>query len=117
MLPTLEVGDYILVNKFHYGLRLPVVGTKFVSLNDPNRGDIMVFKYPENPKINYIKRVVGVPGDIIDYRNKVLYVNGQPMQTTTLGMYTGVGSGIRETGSLEREILLRREVLLLVAPI
>lgn len=76
MLPTLEIGDFILVNKFSYGLRLPVAGTKVVELGDPQRGDIMVFKYPENPKINYIKRVIGLPGDEIRYKNKQLFING-----------------------------------------
>ncbi len=79
MLPTLQIGDFILVNKFHYGLRLPVAGTKVVSLNDPKRGDVMVFKYPKDPRINYIKRVVGLPGDLIGYSNKRLTINGQPV--------------------------------------
>jgi len=77
MLPTLEVGDFILVNKFSYGLRLPVAGTKVVSLGDPQRGDIMVFKFPKDKKTNYIKRVVGVPGDVIQYRDKKLFINGE----------------------------------------
>ena len=70
MLPTLEVGDFILVNKFAYGLRLPVAGTKIVEMNDPKRGDVMVFKFPEDRKTNYIKRVVGLPGDTIRYEGK-----------------------------------------------
>jgi signal peptidase I len=77
MLPTLYVGDLILVNKFTYGIRLPIINKKIISLNDPQRGDVMVFKYPENPSLDYIKRVVGVPGDKIVYRNKRLTVNGQ----------------------------------------
>lgn len=77
MLPTLLVGDFILVNKFSYGIRLPVVGTKVVELNDPERGDIMVFRYPVDGKTNYIKRVIGVPGDTISYRNKTLYINNK----------------------------------------
>ncbi len=80
MMPTLIAGDYILVNKFAYGLRLPVIGTKFVSMDDPKRGDVMVFKYPEDPKINYIKRVVGLPGDLIEYKDKRLWVNGSPVE-------------------------------------
>lgn len=79
MLPTLKVGDFILVNKYNYGLRLPVLGTKMVDIGDPQRGDVMVFKFPENHKINYIKRVVGLPGDRIRYQNKQLFVNGEPM--------------------------------------
>ncbi|PCJ20897.1 MAG: signal peptidase I [Gammaproteobacteria bacterium] len=81
MVPTLEIGDYILVNKFTYGLRLPVIGTKIFDNNDPERGDVMVFKFPTNPKINYIKRVVGVPGDHIRYQGKTLYVNGEKVET------------------------------------
>lgn len=77
MLPTLKIGDFILVNKYHYGIRVPVANTKLISINDPERGDVMVFKYPDNPNINYIKRVVGLPGDRIRYVNKAIYVNGQ----------------------------------------
>ncbi|WP_210396707.1 signal peptidase I [Motiliproteus sediminis] len=77
MLPTLEIGDFILVNKYHYGIRLPVLNTKVVPINDPERGDVVVFKYPNNPRINYIKRVVGLPGDRIRYDNKTLIINGE----------------------------------------
>ena len=79
MIPTLNVGDYILVNKFAYGFRLPVIGTEVVPVGLPERGDVMVFKYPENPRINYIKRVVGLPGDTIRYEDKRLYINGEEM--------------------------------------
>ncbi len=79
MIPTLNVGDYILVNKFAYGFRLPVIGTEVVPVGLPERGDVMVFKYPENPRINYIKRVVGLPGDTIRYEAKRLYINGEEM--------------------------------------
>lgn len=75
MIPTLEVGDFILVNKYTYGLRLPVIGTKVVSMNEPQRGDVMVFKEPMNPNVNFIKRVVGMPGDKVVYRHKTLFVN------------------------------------------
>lgn len=77
MLPTLEVGDFILVNKFAYGLRLPVAGTKVVEIDDPQRGDVMVFKFPEDKKTNYIKRVIGLPGDTIRYQGKQLFINGE----------------------------------------
>jgi signal peptidase I len=77
MLPTLFVGDLILVNKFTYGIRLPVINKKVLALNDPERGDVMVFKYPEDPSLDYIKRVVGVPGDTIRYKNKRLSINGK----------------------------------------
>lgn len=75
MIPTLQVGDFILVNKFTYGIRLPIISKKIVQLNDPQRGDVMVFHYPENPSVDYIKRVVGTPGDTVVYRNKQLWVN------------------------------------------
>ncbi|MBK8973773.1 MAG: signal peptidase I [Hahellaceae bacterium] len=79
MVPTLEVGDFILVNKFQYGLRLPVLGHKFVDIDDPKRGDVMVFRNPEDNVTNYIKRVVGLPGDRISYVNKQLLINGEPV--------------------------------------
>ncbi|MES2104828.1 MAG: signal peptidase I [Pseudomonadota bacterium] len=77
MLPTLFVGDLILVNKYTYGIRLPVINKKVIEVNNPQRGDVMVFKYPRNPSLDYIKRVVGVPGDKIVYKNKRLTVNGK----------------------------------------
>lgn len=79
MRPTLEIGDFILVNKFAYGLRLPVVNTRFIEVDDPERGDVMVFRFPDEPSVNFIKRVVGLPGDRIRYEGKQLYVNGDPV--------------------------------------
>jgi len=79
MIPTLLVGDLILVNKFTYGLRLPVINTKLTEGTPPARGDVMVFRYPPKPSLDYIKRVVGVPGDEVAYLNKKLTVNGQPV--------------------------------------
>jgi signal peptidase I len=79
MVPTLLVGDFILVNKFTYGIRLPVANKKVVELGSPARGDVMVFRYPEDTSLDYIKRVVGLPGDRIEYRNKRLSVNGTPV--------------------------------------
>lgn len=84
MVPTLLVGDLILVNKYHYGVRLPVINKKIVELNNPQRGDVMVFRYPANPSIDYIKRVVGVPGDEVGYKNQRLYLNGQLVETQAL---------------------------------
>ena len=81
MIPTLLVGDLILVNKYHYGLRLPVLNTKITDGNAPQRGDVMVFRYPPKPSLDYIKRVVGVPGDEVAYLNKRLTINGQPVDT------------------------------------
>lgn len=80
MVPTLEVGDYILVNKYTFGIRLPVVRTKVWSVNEPQRGDVMVFFPPHQNDTYFIKRVVGLPGDTITYRNKRLYVNGEPLK-------------------------------------
>lgn len=77
MIPTLQVGDFILVNKFAYGIRMPVADIKLLPVGNPQRGDVMVFKYPEDPRINYIKRVIGTPGDIVTYTfDKRIYVNG-----------------------------------------
>jgi signal peptidase I len=80
MIPTLLVGDLILVNKYHYGLRLPVIHTKLVDGHAPKRGDVMVFRYPPKPSLDYIKRVAGVPGDEVSYLNKRLSINGQPVE-------------------------------------
>lgn len=75
--PTLLPGDFILVNKFDYGLRVPVLNVKILNIHEPQRGDIVVFRYPVNPKVDFIKRLIGLPGDTISYVNKVFYVNGQ----------------------------------------
>ena len=79
MIPTLHVGDLILVNKFHYGVRLPVLNTKLTDGNPVQRGDVRVFRYPPKPSLDYIKRVIGVPGDEVAYLNKQLTINGQPV--------------------------------------
>jgi signal peptidase I len=101
MMPTLLVGDFILVNKFSYGIRLPVLNKKVIEIDLPKRGDVFVFKYPQNPRVDYIKRVIGVPGDVISYGNKTLYVNGEAQVQSHIEVYTGVGSGVRETGALK----------------
>ena len=88
MRPTLEVGDFILVNKFVYGLRLPIVETKVVPVSNPQRGDVVVFRYPVNPTQDFIKRVVGVGGDVVTYRDKKLTVNGVPLPETADGTYS-----------------------------
>jgi len=87
MVPTLLVGDFILVNKFTYGIRLPVLNRKVLELGSPRRGDVMVFRFPEDPSLDYIKRVVGLPGDRIEYRNKRLVVNGTPIATRQIDDY------------------------------
>jgi signal peptidase I len=94
MLPTLQVGDFILVNKYAYGIRLPIVNRKIVELGNPERGDVMVFRYPRDPSLDYIKRVVGLPGDTVTYHDKVLIINGQRVDPKETGSYSYVGSGL-----------------------
>ena len=84
MMPTLQVNDFILVNKFAYGLRLPVTNTKIIETGKPKRGDVMVFKYPENRNQNFIKRVVGLPGDVVKIRDNRVFINGE-LVSQTLG--------------------------------
>lgn len=79
MIPTLLVGDHLLVNKFIYGIKLPFSDKRILVLRKPQRGDIIVFKYPEDPSRDFIKRVIAVEGDVVEERNKVVYVNGQPL--------------------------------------
>ncbi len=98
MMPTLLVGDFILVNKFVYGIRLPVLDYKLFEVSQPERGDIVVFRYPLDPSTPFIKRVVGLPGDRIAYYNKVLYINGQQADQRLIGTYTGHGSGACNDG-------------------
>ena len=87
MIPTLHIGDLILVNKFHYGIRLPVLGTKVTAGEPVRRGDVMVFRYPPKPSVDYIKRVIGIPGDEVAYLNKKLSINGQPVPSQALPDY------------------------------
>jgi signal peptidase I len=91
MMPTLLDGDFIFVNKFTYGLRLPVLNTEVVPLGSPQRGDVVVFRLPSDPSTNYIKRLVGLPGDHIVVRDKRVYVNGEPQAVTLDGIYEGFG--------------------------
>ena len=88
MKPTLLVGDFILVNKYTYGIRLPVVNKKIIDVNPVRRGDVVVFRYPANPNVDYIKRVVGTPGDRVVYKNKRLTVNDEPAPWQPSGYYT-----------------------------
>ena len=106
MMPTLLIGDFILVSKFSYGLRLPVLNTKVIDLGEPLRGDVVVFRYPEDPTTDYIKRVIGVPGDVIVYREKRLFINNEEVQVEDLGRYIGTGRGVDMTGSSHRRELL-----------
>lgn len=104
MMPTLLVGDFILVNKFAYGLRLPVLNKRIFAIGEPKRGDVFVFRYPKNPKEDYIKRVIGLPGDTIEYRNKTLFVNGQQVGETDLGAYSGPGEPGRPADGAELKL-------------
>jgi signal peptidase I len=94
MLPTLLIGDFILVNKFEYGIRLPVINKKVVELGAPKNGDVMVFRYPNDPSLDYIKRVVGIPGDVVEYIDKRLTINGKPIQTVREGKYEYTAQGL-----------------------
>ncbi|MFA7667537.1 MAG: signal peptidase I [Burkholderiaceae bacterium] len=87
MLPTLVVGDLILVNKFSYGVRLPVIHTKILDTGEPERGDVMVFRYPSDPSVDYIKRVIGKPGDQVAYLDKRLYINDEPVALVPAGQF------------------------------
>ncbi|MGO4327950.1 signal peptidase I [Cupriavidus sp. 2TAF22] len=87
MIPTLLIGDFILVNKYDYGIRLPVVNKKIMAVGEPQRGDVMVFRYPKDQSLDYIKRVIGVPGDVVSYQNKRLTINGKPAEYSALPDY------------------------------
>lgn len=99
MMPTLLVGDFILVNKFSYGLRLPVNNKKVISIGEPKRGDVAVFRPPQHPDQDWIKRVIGIPGDTVEYRDDTVYVNGEPFGYQPEGLYEGRGRGREMTGA------------------
>ena len=103
MRPTLEVGDFILVNKFAYGIRLPIIEKKIISTGEPQRGDVIVFRYPVNPSQDFIKRVIGLPGDEVVYRDKKLTVNGTPWPQTPDGAYSYLeGLTLRDDRAVHR---------------
>src|SRR6478609_1087584 len=101
MIPTLLIGDFILVNKFTYGIRLPVINLKVLDVHQPQRGEVMVFRYPENPSLDYIKRVVAIPGDTVAYIDKQLTINGQKMTLTPVSDYQYAESGLNYVTSKE----------------
>lgn len=110
MMPTLLDGDFIFVNKFTYGLRLPVANNKIVEIGSPERGDVVVFRMPSDPRTNYIKRLVGLPGDRVEVRDRRVYVNGELMPTSIVGVYeghnhTGASIGIERLGKVEHRVL------------
>ncbi len=106
MIPTLLVGDFILVSKFSYGVRLPVINKKILDIGEPERGDVAVFRYPLDPALDYIKRVVGLPGDTVVYRDKTFFINGEEMPVSGDETYEMPGTDAIQTG-----VTLREEVL------
>lgn len=92
MMPSLLVGDFILVNKFHYGLRLPVIHTKVTEGDKPKRGEVAVFRFPDDQSLDFIKRVIGLPGDHVSYYNRRLMINGEPLEVEKKEVYAGQGS-------------------------
>ncbi len=112
MIPTLLVGDFILVNKWTYGIRLPVINKKIIDVNEPQRGDVMVFRFPGDPSLDYIKRVVGLPGDKVEYFDKKLTINGQPVPQNAAGDYLHTDrlyyspSFVEKLGSVEHRIIV-----------
>ena len=122
MIPTLHIGDFILVNKFSYGIRIPVINLKVIEIGNPGRGDVRVFRFPEDPSLDYIKRVVGVPGDRIEYRNKRLAVNGTPVPLRQIDYYLSrermqfSRRYVETLGGGEHEILLDEDAPAFVSP-
>jgi signal peptidase I len=122
MVPTLLIGDLILVNKYHYGIRLPVINKKVIAINDPQRGDVMVFRYPANPSVDYIKRVVAIPGDEIAYRNQQLYLNGQVAPSQPIAQFYDdetaryLDQYSEKLGAVEHRILVDRKQTTFVRP-
>ena len=119
MMPTLLAGDYILVNKFTYGLRIPILNNTFFEMNQPSRGDVFVFHYPPEPSVDYIKRVVGLPGDKIRYMDKRLTINGKLLDVNNVGDYTYVKPGLNmvtakqyreQLGKVQHDILINEWV-------
>jgi signal peptidase I len=99
MMPTLLTGDFILVNKFAYGLRLPITNRKFVEIGEPERGDVVVFRPPHHPDQDWIKRVIGLPGDRVGYYDNQVHLNGEPLAYDSAGAYNGHGKGSEMTGA------------------
>jgi len=120
MIPTLEIGDFILVNKFSYGVRLPVLHTKIIDNGLPKRGDVAVFRFPGDNKTDYIKRIIGVPGDVVRFENKRLFINGEEMQHVPVGRFEAVNQfneahqtlRMKESlGDVEHDIIIRPNVI------
>lgn len=109
MIPTLEIGDFILVKKYAYGIKLPIIHKKVLEIAEPKRGDVVVFRFPPNPKINYIKRLIGLPGDVIERTNdKQLIINGKVVNlesTEELVINSGNTMGQHNSGLKLKETL------------
>jgi signal peptidase I len=110
MMPTLLDGDFIVVNKYAYGLRLPVTNHKFWAVGEPRRGDVVVFRYPPDPKVNYIKRVVGLPGDLVQVRGDRLLIDGEPVPFREIGRYSdgcylNMRLAVEQLGEHEHQVL------------
>lgn len=117
MMPTLLVGDFILVNKYAYGIRLPVLNRKVYDIGDPQRGDVVVFRFPKDPGVDYIKRVIGLPGDHVVYKDKTLFINDRKIPQVPAGVYIGTGSGLSMSGAdLRLEALGETRHDMLVVP-
>ena len=117
MMPTLLVGDFILTNKFIYGIRLPIINKKIINVEEPKRGDVMVFRYPMDTSVDYIKRVVGLPGDTVQYVDKKLIINGKPVQYTADGTFAYDTGGLNYvTDSVYKEQLGSHDHLMMLQP-
>ena len=117
MIPTLLVGDFILVNKFDYGIRLPLINKKIINLGVPNRGDVVVFRYPQDPSTPFIKRVVGIPGDKIEFHDRRLFINDAEVLSKHISTYVGLKSSAQNTGAnLAEEDLLGYAHQILLTP-
>lgn len=99
MYPTLEIGDFIAVSKFSYGIKLPVTQTKIIPVGEPERGDVVVFSYPKDPEVDYIKRIIGLPGDKISYIGRIVFINDKPIGQQVKGVYLGNDSGAVMNGA------------------
>ncbi len=99
MMPSLLIGDFILVNKYAYGLRLPITNRKFIGIGEPVRGDVVVFRPPHHPDQDWIKRVIGLPGDTVAYRDDTVHINGRPLSYRMIRRYVGKGQGAEMTGA------------------
>jgi signal peptidase I len=122
MLPTLLVGDLILVNKFDYGVRLPVINKKIFDVGSPQRGDVMVFRYPPDPSVDYIKRVVGIPGDLVEFAEQKLQINGSPVALKDNGRFVDPealdshSQHLESLGKIEHKVLTDLDKRLQIQP-